>query len=274
MNQDMIDRWNGPEADHWVDNADRYDGQFEPFLHALNNAVGPDPLGDVLDIGCGCGELTMTLATRATSATGVDISSRLLNIAELRAVERGIPNVGFVTADAQNWEPSSIFDLIVSRFGVMFFDDPAAAFTNLHRMLAPEGRIVFACWQGLGEQPWLLEAGAAAAPHLSPGPPPVAGPGMFALADRTTIHTLLAGAGFSNVEIQDHHTPMYIGGPGSVADATHFFAGTGIARTMLDGATPEAAALAIHAVTAVMTTHHDGVGVNVDTATWIVTATS
>ncbi len=281
MNEAQIERWNGSESDHWFQNSDRYDAQLAPFLDAILETAQID--GDaVLDVGCGCGALSLAASGSATRVTGLDVSAPLLSVARNRLADLGLTNVEFVEGDAQVWpvEPSDPaergrYDLMVSRFGVMFFDDPVRAFTNLRSNLRAGGRTVFACWQELAKQQWLLEPMVAAAPHLPPAPPtPPAGPGMFALAERATVESLLTQCGFASVELADCASPLSPGGPGTVANAVEFFASTGIERTLLDAAPPEARDAAIAAVTDLFTAQHDGTGVHLDSAAWIVSATA
>ena len=272
MNEDQSERWNGPDADHWCDNADRYDSQLAPFLDAIVATARIDDEA-VLDVGCGCGALSIAVAASSRRVVGLDISSRLLAVARDRIAGGAIENIDFVAGDAQTWTDAQPFDVIVSRFGLMFFDDPERAFTNLRANLHTSGRIVFACWQGLGEQEWLLAPAIAAAPFLEPGTtPPVSGPGMFALAEPGVVESLLTTSGFGNVQLTDLRTSLAPGGPGTVAEAVDFFAATGFARTMLDHATPEARAGAIAAATKVFADHHDGTSVRMNAAAWIVTA--
>ena len=274
MNEDQIERWNGPDADHWCDNADRYDAQLAPFLDAIVRAARIDG-ESVLDVGCGCGALSIAVAPHAARVVGVDISERLLAVARDRITNRGIRNVDFVVGDAQTWTGTPRFDVLVSRFGLMFFDDPERAFTNLRANLRTGARMVFASWQGLGEQEWLLLPALAAAPFLEPDTtPPTSGPGMFALAEPGFVESLLTASGFGDVQLIDLRTTLSPGGPGTVADAVDFFAATGLARAMLDGTTPAARADAITAVTEVLADHHDGTAVHMSAAAWIVTATA
>ncbi len=281
MNEAQIERWNGSESDHWFENADRYDAQLAPFLAAIVETARID--GDaVLDVGCGCGALSLAVAPAAARVTGLDVSAPLLSVARDRLASGGLDNVEFVQDDAQVWpteaDPNAArgqFDIMVSRFGLMFFDDPVRAFTNLRSNLRMGGRTVFACWQDLAKQQWLLEPMVAAAPFLPPAPSsPPAGPGMFGLADPATVESMLMQCGFESVELADCSTSLSPGGPGTVADAVEFFASTGIARSLLDPAPPKARAAAIDAVTALFTDRHDGTGVHMDSAAWIVSATA
>lgn len=272
MNQDQHERWNGDEASHWVDHADRYDAQLEPFLIALRAALPVVGSETVLDVGCGCGALSLSFAPDVVAVTGIDISAPLLSVAAARAAAGETRTTTFVQADAQNARLEPEFDIVTSRFGVMFFDDSTRAFTNLRSALRPGGRLGFACWKRLADQAWLLEAAVAAGPFLPPTVPGPSGPGMFALAEPEPLRALLDDSGFTNVEMRSLSTPMMIGGPGTVDDAISFFAGGGIARQMLDTAAPPARRAAIDAVRALFAEHHDGIGVTVDAAAWIVTA--
>ncbi len=143
-NQRQAEAWNGSESVHYVDHADRYDRQLAPFVDVLFERVQLEAHQAVLDIGCGCGVTTLTAARSVRTALGVDLSQPLLEIAASRARAASIDNVEFVVADAQTYAfAESAFDLVISQFGLMFFDDPVSAFTNLRRALMPDGRAVF-----------------------------------------------------------------------------------------------------------------------------------
>jgi SAM-dependent methyltransferase len=272
MNEDQRQRWNGDEAAHWVDHADQYDEQLLPFLTALRETLPTSGSDSVLDVGCGCGALSLAFAADAGGVTGLDISAPLLSVATARADSAGVTNAEFVPGDAQVMSFGTKFDIVTSRFGVMFFDDPGRAFTNLRSALRSGGRLGFACWQGLGQQAWLLDAAVAAGPFLPPADPGPSGPGMFALAEPDTVRAVLDSAGFTNIEIASFRTPMMVGGPGTVEDAITFFAGGGIARQMLDAADPASRSAAIEAVRCLFADRHNGTGVTFDAAAWIVTA--
>jgi SAM-dependent methyltransferase len=161
-NQGQTEAWNGGESVHYVSHADRYDRQLAPFTEALLKHVHLGPNDTVLDIGCGCGVTTLQAARRARAALGVDISHPLVGIASGRAQAAGADNVEFVVADAQTHGfDDGHFDVIISQFGSMFFDDPEGAFTNLRRALAPRGRAAFITWQELEANDWLMAVGRA-----------------------------------------------------------------------------------------------------------------
>ncbi|MDP9334095.1 MAG: class I SAM-dependent methyltransferase [Actinomycetota bacterium] len=145
-NERQTEQWNGVESNHWVEKAERYDRQLAPFADMLFERLTLAGTDRVLDIGCGCGATTITAAAQAQRAVGIDLSGPMLAVARNRAADAGLANVEFVEADAQvhRFVPAS-FDVVVSRFGVMFFDDPTAAFANLRGALADDGRLAFVC---------------------------------------------------------------------------------------------------------------------------------
>lgn len=190
--------WDGDEALHWVTEADRYDGQLAPFADLLLDRLALAATDRVLDVGCGCGATTIRAAQASSAAVGVDLSAPMLAVGRARADAAGVDNVEFVADDAAR-RPfgAEAFDAVVSRFGVMFFDDPELAFANLRHALRIGGRLVFVCWQDMRANPWLLVPGVAAAAHVPlPSTGDAGGPGMFSLADRDHIINLLSTTGF------------------------------------------------------------------------------
>jgi SAM-dependent methyltransferase len=204
-NTDQMAYWNDAAGPAWVEFQDALDRQIEPLGARVIDLLAPAPGERFLDIGCGCGQTTLELAKRVgpTGAVlGVDISRPMLAVARERAA--GVPQARFLEADAQThpFEPGAC-DAIHSRFGVMFFQDPTAAFTNLRRALKPGGRLAFLCWRTPAENPVMTLPMAAAAPHLPPPVPPTPGaPGPFAFADPDRVRPILAGAGFGDIAIE------------------------------------------------------------------------
>jgi SAM-dependent methyltransferase len=203
-------RWNDQRwTDAWP-SRERLTDAVSPFLVT---AANPRPGQRVNDIGCGGGALTITLAQAVGSegeVVGYDISAPLLALATRRSAEAGVANVRFVEADVQagDWGDASA-DLAVSQFGVMFFDEPTAAFTAIRRHLVPGGRFVFACWQGVEHNPWHLGTalrGLVPPPKVpAPGKSPV---GPFALGDDEYVRELLEAAGFAEVRSTGHETTV------------------------------------------------------------------
>ena len=158
-NAQQIEYWNELSGPKWVTFADTINAQLEPIgLEAMDRA-DVRPGQRVLDVGCGCGQTSVELGRRVGDTgevLGVDISGPMLDDAQRRAAEAGAGHVHFSQADAQTVtiEPGG-FDLLFSRFGVMFFEDSAAAFSNLRRALAADGQLCFVCWQEIARNPWM-----------------------------------------------------------------------------------------------------------------------
>ena len=174
-NQRQYDIWDGTDGAYWAANAERFERSLAQYDDALFAAAAVKPADRVLDVGCGTGSTTRIAASAASSgtATGVDLSAAMLDVARRRAAGEGLTNVTFTQADAQV-QPfgAAAFDLALSRTTAMFFGDPAAAFANLARALGRSGRLVLLVWQGLHQQEWMLEIRTAlAAGRDLPVPP-------------------------------------------------------------------------------------------------------
>src|SRR5947209_13803735 len=243
--------WNGDNGEHWVRYIDRREAQLRNFSTHLFAAAQIAPDARVLDVGCGCGGPTIQAARQATDghALGVDLSASMLAEARRRAAAEGIANVTFQQADAQThaFAPAR-FDVMISRFGVMFFADPQAAFANLARAVRRGGRLAFLCWQPSEINEFFTVARSALAPHVAvPAPDAPGVPGPFALADPTKLRALLTAAGFDGVEITGVSERMWVGA--DVADAVAYQLTTPTNRTAfaeLDSTTGERAIAALH----------------------------
>jgi SAM-dependent methyltransferase len=274
-NQQQVEAWNGGESVHYVDHADRYDRQLAPFADALLDAVGPVRTDRVLDVGCGCGATTLAAARAAGVVLGVDVSVPLLEVARARAASLG--NVDFVVADAQTHRfDDGAFDVVISQFGSMFFDEPVAAFANLRRSLAPGGRLALVTWQELAANEWLTVVASAVArraelPSLGGRSN---GPGMFFLQDPDETSALLGSAGFTDVEIEPLSPSLLLAGGGTLDESVDFLVGMGMVRGLL-GRIEDAADrdVALEEVRAALAEHLEpGVGVRLGAAGWLVTA--
>jgi len=210
-NAGQLEQW-AREGEQWVAEAGRYDTMLEPFGQAVLAAASLSPGERVADVGCGNGALTIDAARRVGPtgmAVGIDISAPMLDLARRRATQAGVGNVEFVEADAQVRRfGGGGLDAVLSRFGVMFFDDPEAAFANLAGALRPGGRLAFACWQDLFQNEWMLVPGAAAAQHVGLPEMEPGAPGPFALADAGRVELLLASARFQDVSLESIARPM------------------------------------------------------------------
>lgn len=201
-------------GERWVKHQDLLDRGMAAITDALLPFAGAKQGERVLDVGCGCGTTSLKLAQSVGTqgaVTSIDISEVMLGLARSRAKTAGA-NIDFIEADASDATFSPECDLLFSRFGVMFFADPVAAFTNLYKALKPDGRLAFVCWRGLGENIWARVPIETAKPFLPPqqAPDPLA-PGPFAFADAGRIKTILARAGFSDIRIEKLDTVMWLG---------------------------------------------------------------
>ena len=225
-NAEQIEYWNGKVGDIWVLMQERMDLALTPVTTALLAAANPQAGEFVLDIGCGAGETTLAMDAvvgEGGHAIGLDISEPLLARARARA-EALLSEAEFIAADASTWAEEAGFDLILSRFGVMFFAEPQAAFANLHGLAAPGGRLVFACWQPAARNLWATLPLTALADLLPAQPPsdPHA-PGPFAFADAARVATMLEAAGWQDIVFHSLPFEMMIGdGADPIADAVSF----------------------------------------------------
>ncbi len=195
--------WNGGAGLAWVREQDLVDRMFRPIENMLLATIAPGQAARVLDVGCGTGGTTLALGRRlgpGARCTGVDISAPMVAAARRRAANGGV-DVDFVCADAQRhgFAPAG-FDLVVSRFGVMFFDDPVAAFANLRRAVRAGGQLRFVAWRGPEENPFMTAAERAARPLLPGLPQRVPDEaGQFGLGREARVRDILAHAGWERV---------------------------------------------------------------------------
>lgn len=273
-NQQQSEAWNGPESAHYVDQADRYDRQLAPVTDALLERAGLEPWHQVLDVGSGSGVTTLAAAQVAARVVGVDISEPLTRVARERA--RGVGNVGFLVADAQTHRfEAAAFDVVISQFGLMFFDEPATAFANLRHALADGGRIVFTAWRCLGDNEWLAPVARAVAQHAEvPDLGGLAnGGGMFAMRDDREIADLLGSTGFADIDVAPISPTLLVGGGGSVAESAAFLFGMGIVRGLVSRLDHDQRALATERIGAELEQRYEpGAGVKLGAGVWLVRA--
>ena len=207
-NAAQVAYWNETAGRTWADLQDRIDRQIRPLGLAAMERLAPASGEQVLDVGCGCGDTSLELARRVGPEGGVlglDISAPMLEVAQGRAEAAGARNLAFHEADAQTAALPGGRDAVFSRFGVMFFADPTAAFANLRSALRPGGRLGFVCWRPLAENLWMRLPAETAAGLVPPAPPPEPGaPGPFAFADPDRVRRILAEAGFTGIDLTPH----------------------------------------------------------------------
>jgi SAM-dependent methyltransferase len=195
-NEAQTQLWNEGNAARWQRLRAPLSRALAPFGEAALRALAPRIGEAALDVGCGYGEMTIALARATGHAVGVDISKPFLELAQSEA----IPGATYLLADAQTHAFDEKFDLLFSRFGLMFFDDPPAAFANLRRALRSGARLSAVVWGPWRENEWVTVPLRALREEVD-APDPAAGPGPFALGDAAKLTTLLEGAGFGRVRI-------------------------------------------------------------------------
>ncbi|RKH21152.1 class I SAM-dependent methyltransferase [Corallococcus sp. CA047B] len=264
--------WNGSAGRAWVENQEVLDLMFKPFEDLLVEAVSAESGGRVLDVGCGTGSVLLAVARRLGArgrCLGVDISEPMIAAARARAESEGTP-ASFIRANAQShaFEPAG-FDMILSRFGVMFFDDPVRAFANLRRAARRDAELRFIAWRSAAENPFMTTAERAAAPLLPSLPVrrPDA-PGQFAFADRRRVDSLLAEAGWTAMDLQ----PIDVACTLPEAELVRYFTRLGPVGMRLQEADDRTRTQVIETVRAAFEPFVKGAEVHFTAACWTVSA--
>lgn len=273
----QVDAWNGESGRAWVEHAEHFDSMLAPFGGAVIERLELRAGQRVVDLGCGVGATTLSIAGLVTPATvvGVDISEPMLAAARARASAVGCSNAEFRHHDVQD-EPmeTASFDVAFSRFGVMFFPDPGRAFSHVRRALADGGRLGFICFQGPFDNPMILQPVMAAAAHVEMLPPPgPTEPGPFSLADPDRVRSLLHEAGFADIAIEPGPSSADLGSADDLENTARraLEQNPGIAPG-LAAAAPRVRQAAVDAAAESMSQHVVDGRVVMGAATWIVIA--
>jgi SAM-dependent methyltransferase len=272
VNAEQAEDWNGASGREFIEQRERHEQMLGRLRARLLAAARIRDGENILDIGCGCGDTTIPAARAARSghALGADFSR--IQVAEARrlAAAAGVANARFEVADAQVHPfPAGAFDLVLSSLGVMFFDDPAAAFGNLRKALRPGGRLAFLCWRTREENPVFTigfdEAAAVLGLRERPGPS-----AAFSLADTGRVGALLSGAGFGGIEFTTADEPMLIGR--YVEDVLEYERVSPSTTEILTGLTVTQAAELTRQVRDSLVAYATPEGVTMPGAAWLVTA--
>ncbi len=272
-NADQSAYWNGEPGRRWVEQQESQDRLFTPITATLFEAAAPKAGERVIDVGCGAGETTLRAAAITGDALGVDVSEPLL----ARARERGAgAPARFALADATAYDFSAeAADLMISRFGVMFFAEPGKSFANLRRGLKPGARLAFVCWRALALNPWLMLPYAAVKPLLPPQPtPPPHAPGPFGFADEPYVRGVLEAAGFGDIRFEPREFQLDVAGGEGLDAALDKALALGPTSRALLGQPDEVVAPARAAVREALARHLKGAEVWLEGAIWIVRATA
>ena len=274
-NAKQIEYWNEQAGPKWVEETVALDAMTDPIGRAAIERAAVARGARVLDVGCGAGQTSVQLGEQTGpdgSVLGLDIAAPLLAVARERAARAGLAQVRFEQGDAQTHFLERDRDLVFSRFGVMFFADPVAAFHNLRRALVPGGRVTFACWQEPVRNPWMRVPMTALARYVDLPPPEPGAPGPFSLCDPERVRTILARAGFADVKLEPLERPIALGAGGGLDEALRFLAKIGPAARLLVEH-PEVRERALAAVRDALEAYVTPEGVTLGSSSWIVTAT-
>jgi SAM-dependent methyltransferase len=273
-NADQIEYWNGVGGEKWLKTEQRLELGLNSFGADALKAANAKPGERVIDIGCGTGPTSLKLAQAVApggSVLGVDVSQGLIDEANARAKAAGIANARFIVADASTQPFKPEHDLLFSRFGVMFFADPIAAFAHLRGALRPGGRVAFVCWRAFKENGWAFIPFMAAVPHLPPieRPAPNA-PGPFAFADADRVRDVLGQAGFAGITVDkvDHPLPM----PGDLEQSLRFATEFGPLAQFLAAAPEDMRLKAVAAVREALVKNLSSGNMSLPGACWLVQA--
>ena len=276
-NADQIAYWNDAAGTRWTAIQRRTDALFDGLTIAAIDSADPRPGESVLDVGCGCGATVLELARRVRPGgrvVGVDVSQPMLELASERVQAEGLPSVTLHLADAATYPfREADFDLAFSRFGVMFFGDPVAAFTNIRRSLRAGGRLACLAWRPIAANPWFGVPLAAAMRHVpAPAPPDPEAPGPMSLADPQRVTRILSEAGFSGIDLQRRDVMMKLSEPNELDGATEFATQVGPASRALVGATPASQVAARAAIREALAAYDGDDGVILPGSVWFITA--
>jgi SAM-dependent methyltransferase len=272
-NDQQIEFWNGDAGKRWVAQQQRLDAMLAGIGAEALKSANAKPGEHVLDVGCGCGETTLQFAQAVGGGgrvLGLDVSAPMLALAKSRAAS--MPQVSFVEGDAATHRfDGATFDLLFSRFGVMFFTDPDAAFANLRKALKSSGRVAFVCWREPRENEWVRVPIAAARAHV-PAPPQLGpeDPGPFSFANPGRVRRILASGGFDVITMRPFDTPLTLGD--TLDDAVAYLQEFGPISRLLNEATPPQREAAAKAIREAMAPYAKSPPVRLTGAVWLVTA--
>jgi SAM-dependent methyltransferase len=277
-NAAQAQRWNGASGQYWIEHRERHLAEHQNLTPYLFRSAAIVRGEIVLDVGCGCGDTTVMAARaagaslekrpgRAGSAVGLDLSAPMLAVAWRLAAEAGAANARFVRGDAQACPlRHAAFDVVISNFGVMFFDDPWAAFASLAAAVRPHGRLAFLCWQDdTQNEVFAIPLRAFGAHTRLPGP---SASDLF--VDPRQITELLSGSGWEDIRVAPVNEPAWIGSDGK--DVMSYICGMPVIRTLAASLDPALTARVLAAIEEQYDTRQRPDGIWVHAAAWLATA--
>jgi SAM-dependent methyltransferase len=273
---EIAEAWTGDNGVKWLNSSSAVDAMIRPVGEAALAAARPRPNENVIDVGCGDGPTTVRLAELVAPngrVTGLDVSNLLVDAAKKRAASHAAGSrISFKVGNAAQMAlPKGEADLLFSRFGVMFFEHPTAAFQNLRSALKPNGRLAFVCWQPINKVDFLFVPFSAVATYVSPpARPGPEDPGPFSFGDPVRVRRILEGAGFKKIEIEPFGTAVFLGT--SLDEAVKAVTMVGPASQVLADAPADLKEKALQSVRDALAARQTDAGIALQAATWIVTA--
>lgn len=272
-NSAQAEYWNANAGQKWTEHQEHQDQVLRPVSDRLIAAAGPKPGERVIDVGCGCGATTIDFAERvgpAGAVLGLDVSAPML--ARARERSKGLP-VRFELADATVYAFEPEADLVASRFGVMFFADPARSFANLRKGLKAGGRLAFACWRAAKQNPFFIVPLREAGKHAPPLPEtdPEA-PGPFAFASEARVRRVLSEAGFTDIVLDPHDLELDIAAGQGLETAVKAAVAIGPTSRILKEQSEAVRSAAEADIRKALAAHARGMSVPLGAAIWVVTA--
>ncbi|MDK1024537.1 MAG: class I SAM-dependent methyltransferase [Gammaproteobacteria bacterium] len=271
-NADQIAFWNGDAGKSWAKNQALMDSMIEPLGNIAISESVISAADQVLDIGCGCGATSFALAKLGANVTGIDVSEPMLGIARSRA-DTTDHHVDFVLGDALTHAFERDYSVLFSRFGVMFFADPVAAFRNLLGAMNESGRLCFICWRPAIENAWISVPMGAAIAHMPPMPQtdPRA-PGEFAFSDKDYVAEILDAAGYKEIEIDPVDQALTVGGASDIDQAIEFYEHIGPLARVFSELDEPTRMKALDAVREAVQPYLSDDGLTLGSACWLVKA--
>jgi ubiquinone/menaquinone biosynthesis C-methylase UbiE len=278
VNKNQRDFWSGKGGDIWVERQNAMDTMLSPLGEAALNKLNLNEGENVLDIGCGCGHTTLNIAKRISpdgQVTGLDISEPMLKRAKESANEMSISNASFNCVDVQTDDiGEEVYSAAFSRFGVMFFEDPIAAFHNINKSLITGASLSFVCWQSPALNPWQSLFIEAVKKYVDLPSPPPRSPSPFAFMESEYVSSILEESNFQNIMIEGHEAEVNMFSGRSLSDSVKDYISINpVVSGMLKDSTEQEKTEIINSAIEAFSPYYSAKGLMFPSATWLVTTT-
>lgn len=278
VNKNQRDFWSGKGGDIWVERQNAMDTMLSPLGEAALNKLNLNEGENVLDIGCGCGHTTLNIAKRISpdgQVTGLDISEPMLKRAKESANEMSISNASFNCVDVQTDDiGEEVYSAAFSRFGVMFFEDPIAAFRNINKSLITGASLSFVCWQSPALNPWQSLFIEAVKKYVDLPSPPPRSPSPFAFMESEYVSSILEESNFQNIIIEGHEAEVNMFSGRSLSDSVKDYISINpVVSGMLKDSTEQEKTEIINSAIEAFSPYYSAKGLMFPSATWLVTTT-